>query len=124
SGLYSLSGADMAGKRADAENAGKTLTNPIPYSIKSLARGKRLYYRNCYPCHGMGRQKGQVALTNGMLMGPDLAAAQYKAYAAGRLFYVISEGNSTMPGYSTQMSPDDRWKLVLYIQYSIQNKSR
>ena len=124
SGLYALSRDDMTGKRVDAENAGKTLTNPIPYSIKALARGKQLYYRNCYPCHGMGRQKGQVALTNGMLMGPDLSFPQYKAYPEGRMYYIISEGNSTMPGYSTQISPKDRWNLVHYIQYSIQNKAR
>ena len=34
----------------------------------------------------------------------------------GRIFHVITRGSGMMPAYAGQISPDDRWKAVLYVR--------
>ena len=50
---------------------------------------------------------------------PDLAeslATKSEFLNDGRLFEVITEGIRNMPGYKTQITPEDRWNIVLYLR--------
>ncbi|HEO64695.1 MAG TPA: c-type cytochrome, partial [Spirochaetes bacterium] len=116
-GKYSMNFATMddAKKKEDAEKAGRELTNPVPITDKVLERGKRLYTRNCAVCHGVqGKGKGRVQV--GAI---DLTSDKIKSYPSGRLYYVITKGNLTMPTYASQVSTNDRWKIVHYLEKEI-----
>jgi len=46
----------------------------------------------------------------------ELGDVQFKFVAAGQIFHTISLGTSLMPSYAAQISPDDRWRAVRYVQ--------
>ena len=120
---------DMPNKMKDAENAGKTLpNNPLEGLKESLFskikiiekevydRGNRLYNTFCVHCHGQIGSKIPGLLSGKGMAGPNLANAPLNTYPAGRLFYVISMGNSLMPSHASQITPDDRWRIIYYIK--------
>ncbi|RYZ45613.1 MAG: cytochrome c [Sphingobacteriales bacterium] len=93
--------------------AEQTLVNPIPLNEKTLAEGKEYYTRFCQHCHG---EAGK---------GDGLVAAQYKGvpnYASmsgmkeGHIFHVITHGRNRMWPHGSQITPEDRWKIVHYVQ--------
>lgn len=91
----------------------QVLTNPIPLTEKTLAEGKEYYARYCQHCHGEGGK------------GDGLVAKQYKGvpnYAGlpamndGHVFHVITHGKGRMWPHGSQMTPEERWKIVHYVQ--------
>jgi mono/diheme cytochrome c family protein len=95
--------------------AGRTLRNPIPLTPEVLEEGKTLYLRFCSPCHGAeGKGNGKVA---DMYKGvPAYNATATKNLPAGHIFHVITYGIRRMWPHGTQVNPDERWKIVHYVQ--------
>ena len=89
-------------------------------------RGKEVYENSCAHCHGVeGRGDGSAA--ENLLPRPrDFTRGLYKIRSteAGQLptdqdlFDIITEGmpGSSMPGWETALSTDDRWQVVAYIK--------
>ena len=89
-------------------------------------KGKQVYENSCAHCHGVeGRGDGSAA--ENLLPKPrDFTRGLYKIRAteAGELptdqdlFDIITEGmpGSSMPGWETALSADDRWQVVAYIK--------
>ena len=88
--------------------------------------GKEVYENSCAHCHGVeGRGDGSAA--ENLLPRPrDFTRGLYKIRSteAGQLptdqdiFDIITEGmpGSSMPGWETALSADDRWEVVAYIK--------
>jgi mono/diheme cytochrome c family protein len=97
-------------------DAGRTLTNPIPKSPESLARGGELYEVHCIVCHGaQGRGNGPVGrkfVPQPMELNFDYVQLQ----PDGQLFYTISHGSLAMPFYRQAVAVEDRWHLVNFIK--------
>ncbi len=87
-------------------------------SLEQLQQAKELYRVYCAVCHGAGgRGKGTVGefLT---LQPPDLLAAQVKAYAAGQLYHIITQGYGQMRSYKNLVrEPWQRWAIVGYVRH-------
>ena len=47
---------------------------------------------------------------------PSLHALKTRNWSDGRMYHVITEGQNVMPGYSTQLEPDERWAIVHYVR--------
>lgn len=110
--LYKLS-KDSVGQ-ALANN----LQNPIPHSEAVVAEGKELYGRYCQHCHGeTGQADGPVAPVFGGV--PKYAAL--KDRTAGSIFYTITNGRNRMGAHGSQVSVENRWKIVHYVQ-TLQNQ--
>ena len=89
-------------------------------------RGKEVYVESCAHCHGVeGRGDGSAA--ENLLPKPrDFTSGVYKIRSteSGQLptdqdlFDIITKGmpGSSMPGWETSLSKDDRWELVAYIK--------
>ena len=89
-------------------------------------KGKEVYEESCAHCHGTeGRGDGSAA--ENLLPKPrDFTRGLYKIRSteAGELptdqdlFDIITEGmpGSSMPGWETSLSANDRWELVAYIK--------
>jgi mono/diheme cytochrome c family protein len=95
------------------------LTNPIPTSQASVARGKYVYDIYCAVCHGPdGLAKvadlpvAKRLAESGMPPVPLLAVP---GYSDGFLFTKIRYGKPGMPGYP-QIPPVDRWHVVNYLR--------
>lgn len=92
----------------------RVLTNPIPETEKSLAEGKVLFTRYCSHCHGeAGKGDGPVAK---MYKGvPNYSSDALKTLNDGHIFHVITYGKGRMWPHGSQITPDDRWKIVQYV---------
>lgn len=114
-------GQNMGKKFADRAKAGQILKNPIASGYSAIQRGKELYTRFCSPCHGI-RGDRQAPLADKGLWAPQLFEDRFKSIPEGEFFYVITMGNATMKSYKSQISPDDRWRIVHYIKSEHQKK--
>lgn len=94
--------------------AERVLHNPIPTTETSLAEGKILYGRYCIHCHGeAGKGNGLVAAQYKGV--PNYSADAYKDMNDGHIFHVITNGKGRMWPHGSQITPDDRWKIVQYV---------
>lgn len=99
----------------EAERAGRELHDPFPPKPRVLARGAKLYQTFCRVCHG-DQGHGDGPLVPPFPPPPSYDVGAVRQYPVGRIFHVITLGSGRMPSYASQISPDDRWRLVRYIQ--------
>jgi mono/diheme cytochrome c family protein len=99
----------------DAERAGRELVNPIEANSAALARGRKVYETFCFVCHGASGA-GDGPIIPKFPNPPDYASPRLLAMPDGQIFHVITRGTEVMPPYAGQISPDDRWKVVLYVR--------
>lgn len=98
--------------------AAQDLTNPVPATDASLARGQELYGQACAICHGVqGRGDGPLSRT--MVPRPaDFRVHMAEGHTEAQLFDWLSNGvpETAMPGFADQFSVEDRWNLINYLQ--------
>jgi mono/diheme cytochrome c family protein len=93
-----------------------SLKNPLPYSDETLAEGKIIYGKMCSHCHGKtGKGDGGV-IKNSDFPPPPAYDGLIKNLPAGQIFYSITYGKNMMGSHASQISQEDRWKLVFYVQ--------
>jgi len=93
------------------------VTNPVPASPESHARGEELYVKYCSKCHGMtGSGTGPSA--HGFSTDPRQLWAWHNADASADpyLYWFITNGRSDMPPWGVILSENERWDLVNYIK--------
>jgi mono/diheme cytochrome c family protein len=87
-----------------------------------MERGAFVFRTFCVPCHGgSGRGDGPVAL-RGYPAPASLLAEKAIHMTDGQIFHVLTFGQKNMPSYASQLSEDDRWKVILYVR-SMQGKA-
>lgn len=94
--------------------AERVLTNPIADSEKTLAEGQVLYTRFCSHCHG-ANGKGDGAVGKEYKGVPSYSSDAYKTMNDGHIFHVITNGKGRMWPHGSQVTPEDRWKIVQYV---------
>ncbi len=101
---------------ADPETGGKRLIDPLPVTLPVLERGRAMFNLHCAVCHDrLGT--GKAWLDSAYEAVPvDLQSAPIRSDADGYLYWVISQGIRTMPGYAADISQNDRWAIVRYIR--------
>lgn len=99
------------------EMAGEQLKNPIPYSEEVVGEGKAVYEKFCIQCHGKeGKGDGPVAQNPRWPGPPPAYDGRIKDLPEGKIFYSIHYGKNLMGSHAAQISQEDRWKLVYYVQ--------
>ena len=94
--------------------AERTLVNPIASTTASLEEGKILYGRYCIHCHGEnGKGDGLVGKEYGGV--PNYSVGDYKTMNDGHIFHVITHGKGRMWPHGSQVTPEERWKIVNYV---------
>jgi mono/diheme cytochrome c family protein len=97
------------------DEAGKYLRNPLLPTERVLQRGKVRYLTFCSPCHGnFGR--GNSRLQGQFPNPPTLHSDKARTLPDGSIYHVITQGQNVMPGYSSQVSREDRWAIVHYVR--------
>jgi mono/diheme cytochrome c family protein len=98
--------------------AGKELVNPFSGSAETLLRGKQVYTTFCIGCHGASGKGDGHLFTSGLYPLKPLSLSGDTAVKLkdGEIFHTITLGIRSMGAHGTQIRPDDRWKLVMYIR--------
>jgi len=94
--------------------AERTLQNPYPYTKANLEEGQVLYSRYCQHCHG---EKGDGQGSVGMKFKgvPNYATGAYKTMNDGHIYHVIEWGRNRMMPHGSQVNPEERWKIAMYV---------
>ena len=97
------------------ELAARILTNPLDSTEAVISQGKVLYTRMCRHCHGdQGMGDGLVGKV--FLGVTPYTSRSVKDKPEGHVFHVITHGKGRMGSHASQLSVDDRWKIVRYVQ--------
>ena len=102
------------------ELAARTLKNPLDSSAAVVAEGKVLFGRYCLHCHG------EQGLGDGLVGKVFKGVTPYNSRAVkdkpeGHIFHVITMGKGRMGSHASQVSVNDRWKIVRFVQ-TLQNQ--
>jgi len=106
------------------EAAGATLVNPLPVNEQNLAAGKHYFTVFCSPCHGeKGDGQGHLVKIEKISGIPSYhgdanssRGGLMKDLTAGKIYHTILYGLNNMGSHASQLSPDERWKVVMYVQ--------
>jgi mono/diheme cytochrome c family protein len=91
------------------------LKNPLDSTVAVLASGKSLFDSYCKHCHGAkGGGDGKVA--DKFPGVANLKGDAYKHITEGHIFHVITYGKGLMGAHGSQVSPEDRWKIAMYVK--------
>jgi len=128
-----VAGTVARGGLADADHfyrglAGEEFSADFPEQMKPVTlaimqRGRDRFNIYCATCHGLaGVGDGitsQRALARedspGWVKPLSLHTPSVRQQPVGKLFNTITNGIRTMPAYASQISPKDRWAIVLYV---------
>lgn len=115
---------DYPNTKEGYEASGAALVNPLALTAVNLQSGKHYYTVFCSPCHGekgdgqghlvkiekisgIPGYHGEAASSRGGLM---------KDLTQGKIYHTIMYGLNNMGSYASQLSPEERWKVVMYVQ--------
>lgn len=96
--------------------AGRLLHNPLEKTEANIMQGEVLYGKFCVQCHGnTGQGDGLVALK---LPGPppSYTGPVLMALPEGKMFHTITYGKNLMGSHASQLTVNERWKLVMFVQ--------
>lgn len=109
---------DPDGKTA----AEASLVNPVALTQANLAEGRRLYNINCLPCHGdKGLGDGPVSVKFPKGNIPSYKADRVQQLADGGAYHTITYGLNLMGSYAPVLTPEERWKVIHYVNYLKKN---
>ena len=96
-------------------NLSSLVKNPLEsLTGKELEEAGRLFNINCGVCHGAkGEANGPLAAKVGGVKNIILASP---GYSDGRIFFVMEYGQNNMGSYASQLSREQRWRIVQYIR--------
>jgi mono/diheme cytochrome c family protein len=102
-----------------AREAGGTnfvATIPLPVTEQLMARGQQRFEIYCLPCHGPAGDGNGIVKKYGYATIRSLHEKIVVAQNDGELWNTITYGKSTMFGYGSQVSVEDRWAIVAYVR--------
>lgn len=97
----------------------ESLKNPLRSDRQIVTQGQQIYLQFCAICHGPDGH-GQTALGQGMYPPVmDLTSPHVRHWDDSDMFWIIQNGvrMTGMPSWKSSISPDDTWKLVIFIQH-------
>ncbi len=100
-------------------DAAEKLSNPVPATAASVAKGKQLYSIYCTPCHG-------TSGTGNGLVGEKLSARPFdltsdvvQTLPDGVIFGFLTFGGQVMPKFANDLSPVERWHVLNYLRHGL-----
>lgn len=102
-------------------NLSNLVKNPLgPLTGKDLEEAGRLFNINCAVCHGAKAEaNGPLAAKVGgvkSIMSAVMGSPGNAPFSDGRIFFVMEYGQNNMGSYASQLSREQRWRIVQYIR--------
>ncbi len=105
------------------ELAGTEVKNPLEQTQQNLADGKILFEHFCSPCHGVTGQGDGLVVQHGFPPPPSYSSGQssrggaMKDLTDGKIYHTVTYGVNAMGSYASQLAPDERWKVIMYVHH-------
>lgn len=101
----------------DALRAGEELKSPIELtSQQARERGSVVFADYCAVCHGAGGAGNGTVTQQGFPPPPSLLAEHALKLKEGQMFHILTLGQNNMPSYASQLSREDRWRVIGYVR--------
>jgi len=104
------------------EAASADYHNPLGRTEANLKQGEVLYLRFCQPCHGeSGNGDGSIVKLQKFPAPPSYSTGNssrgglMKDLTDGKIYHTIYYGLNLMGSHASQISPEDRWKVVMHV---------
>ena len=93
------------------------LKNPLTnlQSDEMMAEGKELYGIFCTHCHGDKGDGNGILVQREKILGVPAYNDAGRDISEGSTFHVIQYGKGVMGSHASQMTIDERWKVVNYV---------
>lgn len=103
------------------EEAKKT-KNPIKPTKASIEKGKEIYEKKCALCHGV-KGDGKGPASGGLSPKPtDFQESHGKKMTDGEHFWKITTGRGPMPSFAKDLTEEERWHVINYINTFMKRK--
>jgi len=91
------------------------MKNPVKATKASIQKGKEIYEKKCALCHGVkGDGKGPAAA--GLNPKPtNFKESHGEKMTDGEHFWEITTGRGAMPSYEKELTVEERWHVINYI---------
>lgn len=97
----------------ESAKAEMTMPDAIKADEVTMAEAKELYNIFCTHCHGdKGMGQGILVKNEKFLGVPSYGDRDINF---GSIFHVITYGKGVMGSHASQVTPEERWKLALYV---------
>lgn len=101
---------------SDYARAATDLTNPMEATEANIAEGKYFFEIYCAICHGeKGEGNGHIVQLEKFPAPPTYFNDYMLNLEDGKMFYSIHFGKGLMGSYASQLTQEERWKVILYI---------
>ncbi|NNC85982.1 MAG: cytochrome c [Bacteroidia bacterium] len=107
--------------------AGSELKNPLEKSETNVLEGERLYNIYCTHCHGKTGMADGSVIKGGAYPPPPAYSdgkssrgGDMKDLSEGKIYHTIVYGLNLMGAHASQISPEERWKIIMHVQ-NLQN---
>lgn len=103
--------------------ASTEVKSPLPQTKENFAQGQILFEHFCSPCHGKLGQGDGLVVAHGFPAPPSYSKGQssrggaMKDLTDGKIYHTITYGLNAMGSYASQLSPEERWKVVMYVHH-------
>lgn len=102
----------------DYARSAEELTNPITASEETIEEGKYFYDIYCAICHGEGGEgNGHIVELEKFPAPPSYFNDYMLALEDGKMFFSIHYGKGLMGSYASQLTQEERWKVITYINH-------
>jgi len=88
---------------------------PVAVTKELMLRGRTRFEIYCGVCHGL-LGNGDSPVASQMSLRPPPNLHLLRNTGPGHLFQVITEGYGLMPSYAAQLTAEDRWAVIAYLQ--------
>jgi mono/diheme cytochrome c family protein len=105
-----------------APEEAKKMKNPVKATKTSIQKGKEIYEKKCALCHGVkGDGKGPAGA--GLNPKPtNFKESHGEKMTDGEHFWKMTTGRGGMPSYEKDLTADERWHVINYINTFIKHK--
>jgi mono/diheme cytochrome c family protein len=105
------------------EKASVEVKSTLPQTQANYTEGKLLFAHFCSPCHGVSGQGDGLVVKHGFPAPPSYSKGQssrggaMKDLTDGKIYHTITYGVNAMGSYASQLEPQERWKVVMYVHH-------
>jgi mono/diheme cytochrome c family protein len=90
-------------------------TIPVTLTREMILRGRTRFEIHCAVCHGL-LGDGYSPVATQMALRPPPNLHQIRNPGPGHIFQVVTEGYGLMASYAAELTPQDRWAVVAYVE--------